>query len=174
VSELSLYLTAQKKLFLVGAKETGGKAKGFRRHIGEQYSGDREFFNKLVLDALMEAATRKWEQQPRKHGPDLFSINGHPIPEYLTRPAFPTFDDPDEDEDDEEAEQFEKVDHQFATVNDLVSDATIKLRKAAQSGAAAEEEMKAADVARRRARGNMTAYLRDLADASGNEDDPEA
>jgi hypothetical protein len=170
MSELSMYLTAQKKQFLVGAKEIGGKAKGFRRYIGQQYSDDKEFFNKLVLDALMEAATRKWEQQPRKQGPDLFSINGHPIPEFLTRAAFPGFDDPDEeeDEDEEEAEQFEKVDHQFATVNDLVADATIKLRKAAQSGAAAEEEMKAADVARRRARGNMTAYLRDLADADGN------
>lgn len=169
MSELSQYLTAQKKVFLVGTKEIGGKAKGFRRHIGQRYSDDREFFNKLVFDALMEAATKNWEQQPRKHGPDLFSINGHPIPEYLTRAAFPGFDDPDEEEDeDEEAEQFEKVDHQFATVNDLVADATIKLRKAAQSGAAAEEEMKAADVARRRARGNMTAYLRDLADADGN------
>jgi hypothetical protein len=173
MSELSVYLTAQKKLFLVGMKETGGRAKGFRHHIGQQYSDDREFFNKLVLDALMEAATKKWEEQPRKQGPDLFSINGHPIPEYLTRAAFPVFDDPDEEGVDEEAEQFEKVDHQFATVNDLVADATIKLRKAAQSGAAAEDEMKAADVARRRARGNMTAYLRDLADVSGNEDDPE-
>lgn len=171
MSELSIYLTAQKKLFLAGAKETGGRAKGFRRHIGEQYSDDKEFFNKLVLDALMEAATRKWEQQPRKHGPDLFSINGHPIPEFLTRPAFPIFEE--EDADGDEIEEFEKVDHEFATVNDLVADATIKLRKAAQSGAAAEEEMRTADVARRRARGNMAAYLKDLADAGGNEDGPD-
>jgi hypothetical protein len=174
MSELSMYLTAQKKQFLVGAAEAGGKAKAFRKYIGKLYSEDRDFFHKLTLDALMEAATKKWEQQPRKHGPDLFSINGYPIPEYLTRAAFPTFDDPDEEEDeDEEAEQFEKVDHQFATVNDLVADATIKLRKAAQSGAAAEEEMKAADHARRRARGNMAAYLRDLADVAGNEEPDE-
>lgn len=168
MSELSVYLTAQKKQYLVGAKETGGRPKGFRAHIGAQYAEQPAFFGKLVLDALMEAATRTWEQQPRKHGPDLFAINGYEIPEFLTRAAAVQ---PDDDEDEDEAEQFEKVDHQFATVNDLYADATLKMRKAAQSSAAAEAEMKAADNARRRARGNLAAYLHDLADDAGGVDE---
>jgi hypothetical protein len=165
MSELSIYLTAQKKQYLVGTKETGGRASGFRRHIGDRYSADPQYFGKMVLDALMEAATHKWEQQPRKSAPDLFAINGYEIPEFLTRPTAV----PSDDEDEDEAEQFEKVDHQFATVNDLYADATLKMRKAAQSSAAAEAEMRAADNARRRARGNLAAYLRDLADAAGNQ-----
>lgn len=168
MSELSAYLGAEKKRFLVGAQEVGGKAKGFRRHVSELYNKDPGFFVRLTLDALMEAATKKWEAQPRKRGPDLFAIGGYPIPEYLTRPSFEVRDDvePDDEEEESEEEQFEKVDQQYATVNDLYADATIKLRKAAQSGAAAEQEMRAADDARRRARGNMAAYLRDITDAN--------
>jgi hypothetical protein len=160
MSELSAYLSGQKKQYLLGVEEHGGKAPGFRRHIGDKYTGDPEFFHALVLDALMEAATKKWQQQPRKRGPDLFSIGGYTIPEFLTRPSMSMDTEPEEDDED----AYEKVDQQFATVNDLYADATIKLRKAAQSGAAAEQEMRAADDARRRARGNMAAYLRDITD----------
>jgi hypothetical protein len=163
MSKLSAYLSGQKKQYLVDAEDHGGSADGFRKRIGEKYSDDPRFFGKLVYEALMEAATKKWEQQPRKRGPDLFAINGYAVPEFLTRQAFPAGDtEPEEDDED----LYEKVDQQFATVNDLYADATIKLRKAAQSGAAAELEMKAADEARRRARGNMAAYLRDVTDVA--------
>jgi hypothetical protein len=81
----------------------------------------------------------------------------------LTRPAsYATGADIEEDDE----QKFEKVDFKFATVNDLFDDATIKLRKAAQSSAAAEKEMQAADEARRRARGKMSAFLRDITDTA--------
>jgi hypothetical protein len=93
----------------------------------------------------------------------LFSIGGFTVPEYLTRPAsYATGADIEEDDE----QKFEKVDFKFATVNDLFDDATIKLRKAAQSSAAAEKEMQAADEARRRARGKMSAFLRDITDTA--------
>jgi hypothetical protein len=107
----------------------------------------------------MEAATRVWEAQPRKVGPDLFAISGVTIPEYLTRPAKIDFSIDDDD-------RFEKVDHRFATVHDLYQDATIKLRKSAQAAAIAEKEMQAADEALKRAGGDMSAFLRDLKDAA--------
>jgi hypothetical protein len=75
---------------------------------------------------------------PRKKGPDLFSIAGYTIPEHLTRYAS-GFYSPEDDAEEEDEEAYEKVDHDFATVNDLYDDATIKLRKAAQSSAAAKK-----------------------------------
>jgi hypothetical protein len=154
-------LKIEKKKYLVAAEEAGGTAREFRKLIGEQYEADPFKFDSLVLQALLEAATRTWEAKPRNRGPDLFSINEFVIPEYLTR-----YHRPDEGTDDDDDElQFEKVDQKFATVDDLYDDATIKMRKAAQSAAAAEEEMRAADEARRRASGNRGAYLKDIVDS---------
>jgi hypothetical protein len=161
MSELSAYLAAQKKKFLIEREQDGGRAKGFREYVGRQYQIDPAYFTKLALDAVMEATTKAWERPARRAGPDLFSIADYAIPEYLTRPTNNYVSD---DDLDDETEAFEKVDHAFATVQDLLYDATIKLRKAAQSSAVAEREMKAVDDARRRARGNMTTLLRDIAD----------
>jgi hypothetical protein len=162
MSELSAYLNNQKKQYLLERKQTGGKAAGFREFVRGKYQDDPGYFTKLALDAVMESTTKAWERQPRRKGPDLFSIADYTIPEYLTRP---TNDYVSDDDLEDETESFEKVDHEFATVQDLLYDATIKLRKAAQSSAVAEREMKAVDDARRRARGNMTTLLRDIADA---------
>ena len=156
---LSALLTAEKTRYLEKARQDGGSAEGFRKRIRGQYSRDHLKFESLMLDALMEATTRAWEKSPRKSGPDLFSIAGVTVPEFLTRPARHVSGDELETE-----ELFEKVSYKFATVKDLRQDATIKLRKAAQSSAAAELEMKAADEAYRRARGNEEAFLHDVMD----------
>jgi hypothetical protein len=160
---LSGILTAQKKIYLAAQGTMGGTAPGFRERINADYRADNLKYASLVLDALMEATTKNWQQPPRKTGPDLFCIGGMTIPETLTRPASLARRDI---ADGDEHEEFEKVDSQFGTVSDLRDDATIKLRKAAQSSAAAEIEMKAADEALRRAGGKLTTLLRELADAA--------
>jgi hypothetical protein len=159
---LRALLQFEKSRYLEGRKTEGGTAQGFRARIRAQYSRDPTKFEKLVLDALMEATTKTWQAQPRKRGTDLFSIAGIAIPEFLTRPSS-EYVDGDDIEDDVES-KFEKVHHRFATVNDLYEDATIKMRKAAQSSAAAESEMRVADEARRRAKGKTSALLCELAD----------
>jgi hypothetical protein len=160
-STLSGMLNAQKKLYLEGCGPSGGTAKGFRERINADYRSNELKYSALMLDAVMEATTKNWQAPPRKRGPDLFCISGQTIPETLTRPSsIVTGDDIDDDDD----QKFEKVDCKYATVSDLVDDATIKLRKAAQSSAAAEAQMKVADEARRRAGGQMNMFLRDVAD----------
>jgi hypothetical protein len=154
------YLGVEKKRYLEECKAFGGTAEGFRDRVRSRYAAGPDEFNKFVLDSLMEATTKRWQAPPRDTGTDLFSIGGLVIPEHLTRPAASFVTGEDVENDD----RFEKVDAAFATVNDLVDDATIKLRKAAQSSAAAERKMKAADEARRRARGNMSTLLSDIAD----------
>ena len=160
-SNLRELLNIEKKRYLEERAAAGGTAAGFRERVRASYQADQMKYVALVLDAVMESATKTWQQAPRKRGPDLFCVAGQTIPEYLTRPAsFVTGDDIEHDDE----EKFEKVDAKFATISDLFDDATIKMRKAAQSSAAAETEMKAADEARRRARGNMAALLREIAD----------
>ncbi|UPT91132.1 hypothetical protein HAP41_0000020710 [Bradyrhizobium barranii subsp. apii] len=158
---LSAILNAQKKLYLEACGPYGGTAKGFRERIKADYRAHELKYTALVLDAVMEASTKNWQAPPRKRGPDLFCISGLTIPETLTRPSsFATGEGIDDDDED----KFEKVDCKYATVSDLIDDATIKLRKAAQSSAAAEAQMKAADEARRRARGKVTTFLHEIAD----------
>ncbi|HYM25283.1 MAG TPA: hypothetical protein VEU08_18830 [Vicinamibacterales bacterium] len=166
MSELTAYLNEQKRSFLLEQKQTGGKARAFRAYVGTKYQADPGFFVKLVLDAVMEAATKTWERQPRRRGPDLFAIAGYTIPEFLTGPAkgYIDADDPDDD-----AEVYEKVAYEYATLQDLLDDAMIKFRKAAQASAAAEDAMKAVDEARRRARGDMTVFLLEIADAASTD-----
>jgi hypothetical protein len=166
MTSLSEFRAAEKKKYLVLCQEDGGTAPGYREHISSLASKDPMLFKAWQMEALMEAATKKWQSPPRKHGPDLFSIAGEEIPEHLTRPSS-DFDGQDIDEDDERA--FEKVDTDYATVDDLFQDALIKMRKAAQSSAAAEQKMKLANEAKRRAKGNIGAFLRDIADKADGE-----
>ena len=160
MNTLSEFLESERKQYLVACEESGGTASGYREHIALLASQDPLRFKAWQTEALMEAATKKWQAPPKKHGPDLFSIAGEEIPECLTRPSA-NFSHREE-EDGEDA--FEKVDIKYATVNDIFQDALIKMRKAAQSGAAAEKRMKVADEAKRRAKGKMNVLLRNLAD----------
>ena len=61
--------------------------------------------------------------------------------------------------------RFEKVHQKYATANDYREDALIKMRKAAQSSAAAERQMRAVDEVFRRAKGKGNTPLQDIADA---------
>jgi hypothetical protein len=160
---LSVFLEVERKKYLEFCQEDGGTAQGYRDHIAALRTKDPLRFDRWQFEALMEASTKKWQAPPRKHGPDLFSIANEEIPEHLTRPSSKSGADGEEiEEDDENA--FEKVDANYATINDLFQDALIKMRKAAQSGAAAERKMKTADEARRRAKGKMNTFLRDISD----------
>jgi hypothetical protein len=156
-------LKFEKDRYLQARKEQGGTAEGFRQHCLKEYKDDPVKFEKLKGEAFLEAVTKQWEAQPRKHGPDLFDISGQTVPKYLTRSRPTTFADGDDIESGDE-DKFEKVHFKYATVQDLYADATIKMRNAMRAGAAAERLMQAADEARRRARGKMDALLRDLAD----------
>jgi hypothetical protein len=147
-------LKFEKVRYLQSRKEKGGTAEGFRRHCVKQYDADPIKFDKLKGEAFLEAATRQWEAQPRKCGPDLFDFSGQTIPEYLTR-AVALVDGDDIEEDAEE--KFKKVHFKYATVADLYADATINMRNAARASAAAERLMAAADEARRRANGKTDA-----------------
>jgi len=158
-SSLRELLAMEKRRYLDEAREHGGTARGFRERIRERYKADTLKYTALTLEALLEATTRKWEQQPRKFGPDLFSVAGFTIPEYLTRQSADYLS-----EDASEESKYEKVVHTFATVNDLHEDALIKMRNAARAGARAEAEMRIVDAAKRRAGGRMTVFLRDITD----------
>jgi hypothetical protein len=156
---ISALLQAEKIRYIEKTRQDGGFAEGFRKHIRKLFAKDSLKFESLMLDAVMEATTRAWEKSPRKSGPDLLSISGVTVPEFLTRPARHVSGD----ELDEEG-LFEKVSYKFATVRDLYDDATVKMRKAAQYYSAAAETLKAADEARRRAHGKDTAFLHDVMD----------
>ena len=155
---LSKYLRMERKLYLESCGESGGTAEGFRVHIRDLSIKEPKKFEVWKLDALMEATTKTWETQPRKHGDDLFSIAGIIIPEHLTRPSrnYETGADAEN--------EFEKVDSEFATVNDLREDAILHMRIAAQTAAAAEQQMETADEALKRAKGNLRKRLKDIAD----------
>lgn len=163
-TNLSFILGAEKKRYLQEQQDRGGRAAGFRARIGDLYRDDPDRFNALVFEALMEAATQKWEQQPRKRGPDLFSFGGIVVPEYLTRPVsgYATAEDVEDGEETEET--FEKVDQQYATLQDWADDVNVKLRKHAESGAAVAKQARGVDIARRKAGNNMMVRLADIAD----------
>jgi hypothetical protein len=139
--------------------EAGGTAAGFREYIKHRAAADPRIF---PVDALRDAAaTKAWEAQPRKRGPDLFSINGVVIPEFLTRPKAGFIAGLDDEADDD---PYEKVGAAYATVNDLREDANIKMRNAIRVSAAAQERVQQADEAVRRARGALHLRIFDLAD----------
>jgi hypothetical protein len=156
-------LKKQRSIYLDDCKEDGGTAQGFREYIAVKHQEDPLLFDKWAAEALMEAATKAWQSPPKKRGDDLFSINGIFVPEHLTRPA-ELYVNGEEIELNKE-ESFQKVSCQFATIHDAFEDALIKSRKAHQASAAAEEKMKMVDEARRRAKGDMSKFLRDVADA---------
>lgn len=154
-------LQFEKTRYLESKREEGGTAEGFRQRIRRQYNRSPDKFDSLVLDALMEAATKNWEQQPRKSGPDLFSIGSDTVPEFLTRPSlYATGEDIAGDVES----RFEKVHQKYATIDDYREDALIKMRKAAQSSAAAERQMRAVDEALQRAKGKSATPLREVID----------
>lgn len=151
-------MLVEKARYLEHQGAVGGTAKEFRDWVKRAADRDPGVF---PVDALRdEAATRAWEAQPRKKGPDLFSVAGLDIPQFLTRrrKGFT------ESDVDEESDLFEKIDSRFAIVDDYIEDAVIKLRNAAKSSAAAEKQMQHADECLRLARFNRAARLRDLAD----------
>lgn len=148
-------MLAERTRYIDSCGENAGTAAGFRDWIRGRCDADPRLF---PYDQLRDdAATKAWEAQPRKAGPDLFSIAGIKLPEHLTRYKRGYYGDDDED-------SFEKIAIQFATVQDRYEDAQIKMRVAARASAKAERDMQHADECRRRARGDMSKRLRDLAD----------
>jgi hypothetical protein len=162
-SNLKELLKFEKKQYLTEQKIKGGSATGFRKRIIDKYGPVPDKY----LEALAEASDRAWRVKPRRKSPDLFSIGGFDLPEYLTR-AVAEFFTGEDTEDDEAAggtaAAFEQVDLEYATVADLREHAQIHLRKAAQASSKANDEAKAADEAFRRAKGNLSKRLRELAD----------
>lgn len=162
MDSLSSYLEMERKRYLEACEEEGGTARGYREHITGLKAKDPMLFRSWEHEALMEAATKKWETPPRKKGIDLFSINGVEIPEHLTRTTSVKVEMEGEEE---EEEGFEKVDAYYATVNDLQEDAIIGMRNAARASAAAERKMKTVDEAKRRAKWQMDVLLRNISDS---------
>lgn len=157
-ANLKQLIRFEKEEYLEEQGTEGGTAKGFRDRIIARYG---EVPDKYI-EALAAVADGGWREQPRKVGPDLFSIAKMTIPEYLTRSKQHYVSAADLELEDQD--EFEQVKHVYATVNDLIDDSHIKLRKAGQAAAAAEVRAKQADEARRRARGDLSKFLKDLAD----------
>jgi len=162
--KLNEYLTILHGQYLERQKQEGGTAAGWRVYALEQLHREPERLSLYTEELILNGLTKKWREPPRKRGPDLFSIADYTIPETLTRVAKHQIADGDEIETDDE-DVFEKVDHRYATVADLIDDSNIKLRKAAQSSARANACAIAADFARKRAKGDLHVFLRDIADA---------
>src|SRR5580765_2215436 len=151
-------LLAEKARYLAAQKEKGGTAPGYREFVRKQYGVEPEKYDGLLLEMLMESAKRAWERPARFHPDSLFVVKGIVLPEFITRPSTKLYDAGEDDD------QFEKVDTDFTTVGDIYAYGTLQFRLAAQSTARAETTMKAADEARRRASGDLNAYMRDLFD----------
>lgn len=141
----------EREKYLFAQGQAGGSAAGFRDWFDKAMALE-EFAARQALDAV---ADRAWEAQPRKRGPDLFSLAGAPLPEAITRRALVSSEDGDD---------FEKVHQSFATVQDLLDDATIKEHNADRVVDAAAERRRQAETARRRAKGDLSMFLKDLAD----------
>lgn len=150
----------ERELYLEKRKQHGGDAAGFRKWIINRYGEEPDKY----LEALAAAADKGWRQRPREVGDDLFSIKDMKVAQYLTRPKSGAVEGDDIEDDEDTGTVFQKVHCKYATVADLEADATIKLRKAAQSSASAERKMKQVDEARKRARGDVSKFIRDLAD----------
>jgi len=161
MSRLSKHLAGLKKKYILERETAGGTAHGFGEYLGREYQNNQLLFADMILDAVLEAGRKAWERPPRRGGPDLFTIAGYEVPEYFTRPTNGYIPNQEAGDDNE---GFEKVDAKYATVQDMIDDATIHLRKAAQASSAAAAQMDAADEARRRARNNLATFLRDIAD----------
>ena len=159
-------LRREKEIYLDTCDEDGGTAEGFRRHVLKVQDDDPLQFNKRLTEILMEASTKAWQARPRIHGPDLFSFNGIPIPTHLTTPNRGHVN-ADEIESDDET-RFRKVSAKYATVQDYHDSATIHSRKAAEAGAAVAREWRGVDEALSRANGDMSVFLRDIADKPAN------
>jgi hypothetical protein len=153
---LKVAIRLLKKLYLERQKKKGGTNAGFREFVRVGLKDRPDMF----VEALAMATDHGWRAPPADKGADLFNINGIPLPEYITRPAAGYY----AGDEEEDGIEFEQVDHKSATVQDGVDDVTIKMRKAAQAAAKAEVRAKQIDVARRRAKGNLTMLLKDLAD----------
>jgi hypothetical protein len=162
-TKLAEHLTILHGQYLEKRKEDGGTASGWRSFGMGSLKRDPALLALYSDELILMALTKKWQEPPRKRGPDLFSMAGYVVPDTLTRISKTEFADGDDIEEDVE-NKFEKVDHRYATVNDLIADSNIKLRKAAQSSARANACAIAADVALKRAKGDLNVFLRDIAD----------
>jgi len=152
-SSLNEFLKFAKKQYIVSRADKGGTAKGFRDYIAFMLQEDDGIglAKKWAFAAFMEAASKTWEAQPRKRGPDLFATpGGFTFAESFTRRSAV---DPDD---------FEKVDQQFATIQDVYYDAELKMAKAQESVAAADRQITAADEIKELAGGDTSIFLRDI------------
>jgi hypothetical protein len=160
-------LNKQRAIYLEKCEEDGGTAGGFRDYIAKWQAKDPLLLEKWKFEALMEATTLAWQAPPKKRGDDLFSISDVEVHSHITRPIVEYANGEEIEAEKEDA--FEKVSCNFATIHDWFQEWQIKVRKAAQSSAAAEKQAKGIDEARKRAKGDMTVLLRDVADAkNGN------
>jgi hypothetical protein len=169
---ISRLLAREKRKYIKGAEADAGNPQGFRDYIHALRDANPEYWEALMLQGLIGNANAAWAKPPRNQGPDLFSIGGFTYAEWLTRPA-PGHVPDGQTDIDENDENFEKVDQNFATIDDAYSDAMIKMRVAAQTSSRAERQMKATDLALRRAKGDRSARLADVADV-GNAEPGEA
>jgi hypothetical protein len=146
---------AERARYIESAGREGGNAAGFREWIANVCEEDPKLYPYAKLrDA---AATKAWEAQPRKKGPDLFSVAGIPIPEFLTRRAHGFVEDADDD-------GFVKVSANYSTLVTYREDAEIKMLNAADATASARDRYRNYDVLLRVAGGDPTRLLRDLKD----------
>lgn len=148
-----------KKKYLVKCGTDGGSAAGFAKFCTDELGDDP----RLLAEALAALFSRAWRVPPRKRGPDLFSINKLAVPEYITRSTKPVLGE-DIEADEAGEDVFQQVDHESATVGDSKSYADIKMRKAMQAAAAANETAKQSDEAFRRSNGQLDMFLKDIAD----------
>jgi hypothetical protein len=142
--------------------KAGASAADWRKHLSGLYHDDPATFEALTLQLLLEAGDKNWRKPPRVDGPDLFSVAGVTIASYLTRPISAYVDA--KDVADESQDQFQKVSVEFATIADAKDDMQIKMRKAAQSSAAAERLAQAVDEMVKRAKGKMSTLIKSVAD----------
>jgi hypothetical protein len=155
---VSMRMAELRERYLEEQERRGGNSVGWQEYWITEFRKNPERYDVLALAKM--AGAKAWEAKPKEDGPTLFSIAGVKIPEHITRPAQGFLFDTGMD--DESA--FEKVSHKFATIADGRADAHVKTRKAGQAAAAAERKQAAMDEAERRAGGDVSKLLKDVAD----------
>lgn len=162
-SELNTTLQKIKRAYLIetaAATGEGGNSKTYRQRVQKDFADNPNQYDQHYARMLDKAAGAVWvtDHVSMPGQPDLLSINGRVLGQYINYP------NPNAEEAEGENE-FVKIPTESARITHHREQCIMKLRKAADAGTVAQEDMKDSDEMVRRAGGDMMTKIADVSDA---------